>query len=156
MSSVNKVILIGRLGRDPEVRFFQEGGSVANVNLATSEFYKDRDGNRQEKTEWHRVVFFGRNAEVAKEWLRKGSQVYVEGRLQTKKWTDKDGNERYTTEIVGDRMTMLGGRQGGDVPYEQHQPSPASSPGNFAQEPQRSPAPSSPPPADDFDDDIPF
>lgn len=122
--SVNKVILIGNLGRDPEVRTMQNGNKVANLNLATSETWKDRQsGERREKTEWHRVVIFGPTAEVAERYLRKGSKVYIEGQLQTRKWTDQSGQERYTTEVVvqgfGGTMTMLdgpsgGGRQGGD------------------------------------------
>lgn len=110
MASVNKVILIGNLGRDPEAKFLPDGGAVTNLSIATSESWKDKAGNKQEKTEWHRVVFFGKVAEVAGEYLKKGSTCYVEGRLQTRKWTDKDGVEKYSTEIVGDRMQMLGGK----------------------------------------------
>ena len=113
MASVNKVILIGNLGRDPEVRYMPSGDAVANFSVATTEKWKDKSGEMQEQTEWHRVSFFGRQAEICGEYLRKGSSVYIEGRLQTRKWTDKDGNERTTTEIRGDRMQMLGGRGGG-------------------------------------------
>lgn len=111
---VNKVILIGNLGRDPEVRYSPNGQAIANVTLATSESWKDKNsGEKQERTEWHRVVFFGRLAEIAGEYLKKGAQIYVEGRLQTRKWQDKDGNDRYTTEVVATEMQMLGPRGGG-------------------------------------------
>ncbi len=112
MASVNKVILIGNLGRDPETRYMPDGGAVTNVSIATTESWKDKNGEKQEKTEWHRVAFFGKLAEIAGEYLKKGSQVYVEGRLQTRKWQDKDGQDKYSTEIVADRMQMLGSRQG--------------------------------------------
>src|SRR5262245_53042522 len=111
---VNKVILIGHLGADPETRAMPSGSTVANLRIATTENWKDRQtGEQQERTEWHRVVLFGRLGEVAAEYLRKGSQVYIEGSLRTRKWTDKQGNERYSTEIVGNDMQMLGGRGGG-------------------------------------------
>jgi single-strand DNA-binding protein len=110
MASVNKVILVGNLGRDPEVRYMPSGDAMVNLSLATTDTWKDKNGDRQEKTEWHRVVMFGRLAEIAGEYLKKGSQAYIEGRLQTRKWTDKEGQDKYTTEIVGDRMQMLGGR----------------------------------------------
>ena len=113
MASVNKVILIGNLGRDPEVRYLPSGDAVANITLATTETWKDKAGEKQEQTEWHRVAMFGKTAEIAGEYLKKGSQVYIEGRLQTRKWTDKEGQERYTTEIRADRMQMLGSRSGG-------------------------------------------
>ncbi|RED51061.1 single-stranded DNA-binding protein [Aestuariispira insulae] len=118
--SLNKVILVGNLGRDPEVRNTQSGDKVANLNIATSERWRDRDGNNQEKTEWHRVVLFGKIAEVAERFLRKGSKVLIEGKLQTRKWTDQTGQEKYTTEIVvsgfGGNMTMLDGRgEGGGM-----------------------------------------
>ncbi len=112
MASVNKVILVGNLGRDPETRYMPDGGAVTNVSIATTESWKDKNGEKQEKTEWHRVAFFGKLAEIAGEYLKKGSQVYVEGRLQTRKWQDKDGQDKYTTEIIADRMQMLGSRQG--------------------------------------------
>lgn len=110
MASVNKVILLGNLGRDPETRYMPDGGAITNVSIATTENWKDKQGDKQEKTEWHRVAFFGKLAEIAGEYLKKGSQVYVEGRLQTRKWQDKDGADKYTTEIVADRMQMLGAR----------------------------------------------
>ncbi|EIS81300.1 single-stranded DNA-binding protein, partial [Yersinia pestis] len=117
---VNKVILVGNLGQDPEVRYMPNGGAVANITLATSESWRDKQtGEQKEKTEWHRVVLFGKLAEVAGEYLRKGSQVYIEGALQTRKWQDQSGQERYTTEVVvnvGGTMQMLGGRQGGGAP----------------------------------------
>lgn len=113
MASVNKVILIGNLGRDPEVRYLPSGEAVANFSIATTEKWKDKSGEMKEQTEWHRISFFGRQAEICGEYLKKGGAVYVEGRLQTRKWTDKDGNERYTTEVRGDRMQLLGGRGGG-------------------------------------------
>jgi single-strand DNA-binding protein len=113
MASVNKVILIGNLGRDPETRYTTGGDAVTNLNLATTETWKDKSGEKQEKTEWHRVVLFGRQAEIAGEYLKKGRQVYIEGRLQTRKYTDKDGVEKYSTEIVADRMQLLGSREGG-------------------------------------------
>jgi single-strand DNA-binding protein len=119
MASVCRVILLGHLGREPEMRYQPSGAAIANLNLATSETFKDRDGNRQERTEWHRVVLFGRTAEVAGEYLRKGSQAYIEGRLQTRKWTDKEGQERYTTEIIGDRLQLIGGRRDNDEPAGQ-------------------------------------
>src|SRR5438477_6425508 len=112
MASVNKVILIGNLGRDPETRYMPEGGAITNISIATTEKWKDKTGDMQEKTEWHRVAFFGKLAEIAGEYLKKGSQVYVEGRLQTRKWQDKEGQDKYTTEIVANAMQMLGSRQG--------------------------------------------
>ncbi|MBU0516876.1 MAG: single-stranded DNA-binding protein [Proteobacteria bacterium] len=113
MAGVNKVILVGNLGRDPEIRYTTDGRAIANFTLATSERFKDKDGERQERTEWHRVVFFGRQAEVCGEYLHKGKQVYVEGRLQTRKW-EKDGEDRYTTEVVGQNLQMLGRVDDGD------------------------------------------
>jgi single-strand DNA-binding protein len=113
MASVNKVILVGNLGRDPETRYAPEGGAICNISVATTDTWKDKtSGEKQERTEWHRVVFFNRLAEIAGEYLKKGSQVYIEGSLRTRKWQDKEGQERYTTEIVADRMQMLGSRQG--------------------------------------------
>ena len=109
MASVNKVILLGNLGRDPETRYTTGGDAVTNLNIATSEQWKDKNGEKQERTEWHRVVLFGRQAEIAGEYLKKGRSVYIEGRLQTRKYTDKDGVEKYSTEIVGDRMQLIGG-----------------------------------------------
>jgi single-strand DNA-binding protein len=113
MASVNKVILIGNLGRDPETRYTTGGDAVTNLRIATTETWKDKSGEKQEKTEWHTVVLFGRQAEIAGEYLKKGRPVYIEGRLQTRKYTDKEGVEKYSTEIVGDRMQLLGGREGG-------------------------------------------
>lgn len=112
MASVNKVILIGNLGKDPETRYMPSGDAITNITLATTDNWKDKNGEKQERTEWHRIAFFGKLAEIAGEYLKKGSQVYVEGRLQTRKWQDKDGQDRYTTEIVADRMQMLGSRGG--------------------------------------------
>ena len=150
MASVNKVILIGNLGRDPEVRYLPDGGAITNVSIATTESWKDKNGEKQEKTEWHRVAFFGKLAEIAGEYLKKGSPVYVEGRLQTRKWQDKDGNDKYTTEIVADRMQMLGSRQGGgerDMGAERESAPRAAKPAGAK------PAGSK---FDDFEDDIPF
>ena len=113
MAGVNKVILVGNLGKDPEVRHLENGASVANFSIATSETYKDKNGNRQEQTEWHNVVLWRGLAEIAEKYLKKGSQIYVEGKLRTRSWQDKDGNTRYTTEVVGDQMTMLGGKSSG-------------------------------------------
>jgi single-strand DNA-binding protein len=163
MASLNKVILIGNLGADPETRYAPSGDAVCNLRIATTEVWKDKaTGERREATEWHRVVFFGRIAEIAAQYLRKGSQVYVEGRLQTRKWQDKDGQDRYTTEIRGDEMKMLGSRQGmggeagGSRPDGDAYDAPpsarpaAAAPGT----PSRAPAQSGG--FGDFDDDIPF
>ena len=157
MASVNKVILIGNLGRDPEVRYLPSGDAVANLNLATTEKWKDKNGEMQEQTEWHRVAFFGRQAEICGEYLRKGSSIYVEGRLQTRKWTDKDGNERYTTEIRGDRMQMLGARGGGgtrEMPDMESAPPAESVPA--AKKPATAGGAKPSTGFDDLDDDIPF
>ena len=113
MGSVNKVILVGNLGRDAELRYTPGGAAVATLNLATTEVWNDRNNQRQEKTEWHRVVLWGKQAESLQEYLTKGKQIYVEGRLQTRQWDDKDGNKKYTTEIKADRITLLGGGAGG-------------------------------------------
>ena len=113
MGSVNKVILVGNLGRDAELRYTPGGAAVATINMATTEVWNDKGGQRQEKTEWHRVVLWGKTAESLNEYLTKGKQIYVEGRLQTRQWDDKDGNKRYTTEIRGDRVVLLGGGGGG-------------------------------------------
>lgn len=115
MASVNKVILVGNLGRDPEVRHMPSGDAMVNLSIATTDTWKDKNGERQEKTEWHRVVMFGRLAEIAGQYLKKGSQAYIEGRLQTRKWQDKEGQDKYTTEVIGDRMQMLGGRSASDT-----------------------------------------
>ena len=126
MASINKVILIGNLGRDPEVRYTQGGTAVANFTMATTDRWSDPSGERKERTEWHRIVVWGKQAEIAGEYLRKGRSVYVEGSLQTREWTDRDGNKRYTTEIKAQRFQMLGGRgdadrapMGGDPPQHQ-------------------------------------
>jgi single-strand DNA-binding protein len=151
--SVNKVILIGRLGKDPETRYMPNGEAVTNAALATSENWKDKSGEKQEKTEWHNLVFYRRLAEIAGEYLKKGSQVYIEGKLQTRKW-EKDGVTRYTTEIIVNEMTMLGGKSSGGGNFEVME-KPAAS-----QEPSAAPASKRPAPAksnfDNFDDDIPF
>jgi single-strand DNA-binding protein len=148
---VNKVILIGNLGNDPDIRYTASGAAVANISLATAESWRDKEsGEQQERTEWHRIVFFSRLAEIVGEYLRKGSQIYVEGRLQTRKWQDKEGNDRYTTEIVANEMQMLGSRSGGSAGYD----SAPQAQSNNAPAPQA--ASSAPAPADDFDDDIPF
>jgi single-strand DNA-binding protein len=145
---VNKVILVGNLGKDPEVRYMPNGNAVANITLATSESWKDKQtGEPQEKTEWHRVVMFRRLGEIAGEYLKKGSQVYIEGKLQTRKWQDNAGNDRYTTEIVADEMQMLGSRGGGSAGF-----SAGSAPSQSAP----APAAAASAPAGDFDDDIPF
>jgi single-strand DNA-binding protein len=160
MASVNKVILLGNLGRDPETRYTTGGDAVTNLSIATSEQWKDKNGEKQERTEWHRVVLFGRQAEIAGEYLKKGRSVYIEGRLQTRKYTDKDGIEKYSTEIVGDRMQLIGGGRdssGGDAEFS-----------SGASSPRREGATSGGAPGgaksggaakknvDDFDDDIPF
>ena len=147
MASVNKVILIGNLGRDPEVRYMPSGDAMVNINLATTDKWKDKkSGEPQERTEWHRIVIFGKQAEIAGEYLKKGSPAYFEGRLQTRKWTDKEGQDRYTTEIVADRMQMLGSRSGGSArPMPDDEP--VSRPASTAQQGGG---------IDDLEDDIPF
>jgi single-strand DNA-binding protein len=159
---LNKVTLIGNLGADPEVRFMPSGGSVANIRLATTRRWKDKQtGERKEATEWHRVIFYNRLAEIAGEYLKKGSQVYVEGRLQTRKWQGQDGQDHYTTEILAEEMHMLGNRSGGTSHFgaDQAHTGHAGTPGNQqGSSPQNNPG-AMPPPApdyDDFDDDIPF
>ena len=143
---VNKVILVGNLGKDPEVRYMPNGNAVANITIATSESWKDKQtGEQQEKTEWHRVVMFRRLGEIAGEYLKKGSQVYIEGKLQTRKWQDNSGNDRYTTEIVANEMQMLGSRGGGGSAGFSNDSKPAKS----------APVPAAAA-AGDFDDDIPF
>lgn len=133
MAGVNKVILIGHLGKDPEVRYMPSGGAVVNASLATSETWKDKNGEKQERTEWHNIVFFDRLAEIAEKYLNKGSKIFVDGKLQTKKWQDKEGNDRYTTQVVVQSMQMLDGKKkdGGEQREEKGLPQ-------------------------DFDDDIPF
>jgi single-strand DNA-binding protein len=162
---LNKVTLIGNLGADPEVRYMPSGDAITNIRLATTRRWKDRQtGERKEETEWHRVVFFAGLAKIAGEYLKKGSQVYVEGRIRTQKWQGQDGQERYTTEIIADEMHMLGSRSGGTASFSSEQP------GEYSAQPPRSSGPSSrptpqtnpgsmpppPPDYDDFDDDIPF
>jgi single-strand DNA-binding protein len=164
---VNKVIIVGNLGADPETRAMPSGSTVANLRIATSENWKDKTtGEQQERTEWHRVVLFGRLGEVAAEYLRKGSQVYIEGSLRTRKWTDKQGTERYSTEIVGNDMQMLGGRGGGGGGGERSggERSGGERSGSGGGRPPREEGEYSEPSApagggsrsDDFDDDIPF
>ncbi|MGJ0483282.1 MAG: single-stranded DNA-binding protein [Methylomicrobium sp.] len=155
---LNKVILIGRLGADPEVRFLPSGGQVTNIRLATSRRWRDKQTNeRKEETEWHRVVFFSRLAEIAAEYLKKGSQVYVEGRIRTQKWQGQDGQDRYTTEIVAEEMHMLDTRSGGTASFGGDQPqSGYAASGRPASQKSDAPMPPSPSNYDDFDDDIPF
>jgi single-strand DNA-binding protein len=143
MAGVNKVIVVGRLGSDPDTRYMPSGSAVTNVSVATSESWKDKEtGEKQERTEWHRVVFFNRLAEIASEYLKKGSQIYVEGRLQTRKWEDKEGNEKWTTEIVANQMQMLGDRMSSGSSSNDRPPAQNTNKNYFAN--------------DDFDDDIPF
>ncbi len=155
MASVNKVILIGNLGRDPEIRYLPSGDAIANLRIATTENWKDKNGDKQEATEWHTVVFFGRQAEVCGQYLKKGSSIYVEGSLRTRKWQGQDGQDRYSTEIRGDRMQMLGGRSGGSADYE--------APREEARRPPSDSGAGKPAGGsgtgsgfDDLDDDIPF
>lgn len=156
MASVNKVIVMGNLGRDPEVRYSADGAAVANITVATSRQWKDKtSGERKEETEWHRIVFYGRQAEIAGEYLKKGRPVYVEGRLKTRKWQDKEGQERYTTEIIAETMQLLGGREGGGEEGGHAgggaAPARQASGGGGTGNP-RKPVPN----LDDMDDDIPF
>ncbi|WP_019139662.1 single-stranded DNA-binding protein [Noviherbaspirillum massiliense] len=166
MASVNKVIIVGNLGRDPETRYMPNGEAVTNIAVATTESWKDKaSGEKKELTEWHRITFYRRLAEVAGQYLKKGSQIYVEGRLQTRKWTDKDGVERYTTEIIADTMQMLGSRQGmgggapsmdeeygGGAPAPRQNAGGSGSGGGGAARGSSRPAPN----FSDMDDDIPF
>lgn len=152
--SVNKVILVGRLGKDPETRYMTNGEAVTNATLATSENWKDKSGEKQEKTEWHNLVFYRRLAEIAGEYLKKGSQVYVEGKLQTRKWQTKEGQDRYTTEIVVNEMTMLGGKSsGGSFEVVENQ---TAKPATKSAAPAAKPAAEAKSSFDNFDDDIPF
>lgn len=168
MAGVNKVIIVGNLGNDPEVRYSNNGAAIANISVATSDSWKDKNtGERQERTEWHRIVMFNRLGEIAGEYLKKGSKVYIEGKLQTRKWQDQQGQDRYSTEIVADQMQMLdsrgsgggmGGGQGGGGGYQQAPQNQfgggqqqGGGQGQAPQQPQ-----SAPQPANDFDDDIPF
>ena len=152
MASVNKVILIGNLGADPETRYLPSGDAVANIRIATTDIWKDKSGEKQEHTEWHRVAFFGKLAEIAGEYLKKGSPVYIEGRIRTRKWQDKEGQDRYSTEIVADRMQLLGSRGGGSESVAR-EPKPATTePGGGAKPAAKKSGAS----FDDMDDDIPF
>ena len=149
MASVNKVILIGNLGKDPETRYMSNGDAVTNITLATTDTWKDKNGEKQEKTEWHRVTFYRKLAEIAGEYLKKGRSVYVEGRLETRKWTDKNGVERYTTDIIASDMKMLGNRSGSgsfESPDHEEDNSVSSRPSSAK----------SGVGLDDMDDDIPF
>jgi len=149
---VNKAIIVGNVGQDPEVRYMPSGSAVAEVSVATTEQWKDKNnGEKQERTEWHRITFFGRLAEIVGEYIKKGSQIYVEGSIRTEKWQDKQGNDRYTTKIIANEMQMLGGRTGGSAGFNQDTP----------QQQQRAPQQQAPAAAPagasaDFDDDIPF
>ena len=148
---VNKVILIGNLGQDPEVKYMPNGNAVANITVATSESWKDKNtGEQVDKTEWHRVVFFRRLAEIVGEYLKKGYKVYIEGKLQTRKWQDKNGADHWTTEVVASEMQMLDSRGGGSSDFNQSQGAPSQS------APQSAPSQEAPPMNNDFDDDIPF
>ena len=139
---INKVIIVGNLGADPDTRAMPSGTTVTNLSVATNESWKDKQtGEQKDRTEWHKVAMFGRLAEIAAEYLRKGSQVYIEGKLRTRKWQDQNGNDRWTTEIIADEMQMLGGRTGSGAPAMYDSPPPAAQSGGAA---------------DDFDDDIPF
>ena len=145
---VNKVIIVGNLGNDPDTRYMPSGSAVTNLSVATNESWKDKQtGEQKDRTEWHRVAMFGRLAEIAAEYLRKGSQVYIEGRLRTRKWQDQQGNDRYTTEIIADEMQMLGGRSGSGAPAMSQSGPPPGPP------PQGGGGGGS---SGDFDDDIPF
>jgi len=152
MASVNKVILIGNLGADPETRYLPSGDAVTNIRIATSEKWKDKSGEQQEHTEWHRIAFFGKLAEIAGEYLKKGSPVYVEGRIRTRKWQDKEsGQDRYSTEIVADRMQLLGGRgAGAGAEPLAREPAAAAAGGNSKPQQKKGGA------FDTMDDDIPF
>lgn len=164
MASLNKVILIGNLGRDPEVRYMPNGEAVCNFSIATSDSWKDKQGQKQERTEWHNIVMYRRLAEIAGEYLKKGSSVYLEGRIQTRKWQDKNtGQDRYSTEIIADQMQMLGAKHGGSAPMgeassgyddfnQDHVPAASTSQPSTPQ--QTKPGPKKD--FDDFEDDIPF
>lgn len=168
MASLNKVMLIGNLGRDPEVRYMSSGDPVATLALATTSVWNDKNGQRQESTEWHRVIFFGKQAEICQQYLKKGSSIYVEGKIQTRKWTDNSGAERYSTDIRGDLMQMLGGRnsntsqQGEDMHFDaqhsrdmNHTRSQQSNPSSRPAPPRRQ-EPQTIHAITDLDDDIPF
>lgn len=149
MASVNKVILIGNLGADPETRYLPSGDAVTNIRIATTENWKDKSGEKQEHTEWHRISFFGRLAEIAGEYLKKGSPVYIEGRIRTRKWQDKEGQDKYSTEIVADRMQLLGSRGGGGEGGGMRE-APAGGGGSSKSQAKKGGG------FDDMDDDIPF
>jgi single-strand DNA-binding protein len=152
---VNKVIIVGNLGNDPETKYMPSGSAVTNLSVATNESWKDKQtGEQKDRTEWHRVAMFGRLAEIAAEYLRKGSQIYIEGKLRTRKWKDQQGNDRYSTEVIADEMQMLGGR-GGAPAMGAGGPSPSGPPSGQSSGPPSGGAPG-PAPAQDFDDDIPF
>lgn len=160
--SVNKVILVGRLGKDPETRYMPNGEAVTNCTLATSENWKDKTGEKQEKTEWHNLTFYRRLAEVAGEYLKKGSQIYIEGKITTRKWQDKEGKDRYTTDIIVNEMTMLGSKSSGGGNFEVVDSGATSAPASSSSA-SSAPAAKKPAPAaksaaafDNFDDDIPF
>jgi len=153
MASVNKVILIGNLGADPETRYLPSGDAVTNLRLATTDVWKDKSGEKQEHTEWHRISFFGKLAEIAGEYLKKGSPVYVEGRIRTRKWQDKEGQDRYSTEIVADRMQLLGGR-GTGAESAAREPAAASGGGDAKAKPPKKGGGGGG--FDEMDDDIPF
>ena len=153
MASVNKVILIGNLGADPETRYLPSGDAVTNLRLATTDVWKDKSGEKQEHTEWHRISFFGKLAEIAGEYLKKGSPVYVEGRIRTRKWQDKEGQDRYSTEIVADRMQLLGGR-GTGAESAAREPAAASGGGDAKAKPSKKGGGGGG--FDEMDDDIPF
>lgn len=153
MASVNKVILVGNLGKDPESRYLPDGGAVCNFSVATTDKWKDKSGEQQERTEWHRVSTFSKLAEICGEYLKKGSQVYIEGRLQTRKWTDKEGRDRYTTEIVADRMQMLGSRAGGSEAMAREPKAATAEAGGGKPAPKKGGGGAS---FEDMDDDIPF
>jgi single-strand DNA-binding protein len=163
---INKVILVGNLGNDPEVRYAANGSAIANISVATTDSWKDKNtGEQQDRTEWHRVVMFNRLGEIAGEYLKKGSQVYIEGRLQTRKWQDQSGQDKYSTEIVASEMQMLGGRGGGEMgggggyqaPQQRQQAPQQQQQGGQQGGQHGSPQPAAQPqPSNDFDDDIPF
>ena len=160
MASINKVILVGNLGQDPEIKYMPSGGAVTNISIATTDSWTDKSsGQKQERTEWHRVVFFNRLAEIVGEYLKKGSQVYIEGNLRTRKWQDQSGQDKYTTEIVAREMQMLGGRSGGSSDFQKNSaPQQQAAPQQNAPQQQAPAQQQSAPPQnfDNFDDDIPF
>ncbi len=165
MASVNKVIIVGNLGKDPEIRYLPSGSAICNITVATSRQWKDKtSGERQEETEWHRITFFDRMAEIAGEYLKKGKSVYVEGRLKTRKYTDKDGVDKYSTDIIATEMQLLGGREaggggggmGGDDETSNARPAQRSAPPARSAAPAQKPAAKSSTGFEDMDDDIPF